>query len=41
VEYDNHVGLTGFQPAKVKKTESSTGRRVNASDGLAKTLKNL
>ena len=41
VEYDNHVGLSGYQPGKVKKTQSSTGKRVNASDGLAKTLKNL
>ena len=29
------------QQGKVKKTQSSTGKRVNASDGLAKTLKNL
>jgi len=41
VEYDNNVGLQGYQQSKVKKTQTSTGKRVNASDGLAKTLKNL
>ena len=41
VEYDTVVGLQGYQQGKVKKTQSSTGKRVNASDGLAKTLKNL
>jgi hypothetical protein len=37
VEYDMHVGLQGG----VKKTQSSTGKRVNASEGLKNTLKNL
>ena len=41
VEYDNNVGLQGYQQSKVKKTQASAGKRVNASDGLAKTLKNL
>ncbi len=41
VEYDNIVGLQGYQQGKVKKTQSSTGKRVNSSDGLAKTLKSL
>jgi hypothetical protein len=41
VEYDMHVGLQGYKQGGVKKTQSSTGKRVNASEGLKNTLKNL
>jgi len=41
IEYDMHVGLQGYKQGGVKKTQSSTGKRVNASEGLKNTLKNL
>jgi len=41
VEYDVHVGLGGNTQPKVQKTQSSTGKRVNSSEGLASTLKSL
>ena len=41
VEYDMHVGPNGTPQPKVQKTESTTGKRVNSSEGLANTLKNL
>ena len=41
VEYDMHVGLQGYKQGGVKKTQSTTGKRVNASEGLKNTLKNL
>ena len=41
VEYDMHVGFGGNTQPKVQKTQSSTGKRVNSSEGLASTLKNL
>ncbi len=41
VEYDMHVGLQGYKQGGVKKTQSTTGKRVTASAGLKNTLKNL
>jgi len=41
VEYDMWKRNGGTTLAKTKKTQSSTGKRVNASEGLKNTLKNL
>jgi len=41
VEYDMWKGKGGSTIPKTNKTKSSTGRTVNSSESLAKTLKNL
>ena len=41
VEYDKWLAAKGSTVPKVKKISSSTGKRVNASEGLLKTLKKL
>jgi len=41
VEYDKWKRDGGTTTTQTKKVQSTTGKRVNASDGLAKTLKNL
>ena len=41
VEYDIWLRNGGNTQSKVKKTQSSTGKRVNSSPGLQKMLKNL
>ena len=41
VEYDLWKEAGGNSVNKVKKTSTSTGRKVNASEGLTKMLKNL
>ena len=41
VEYDMWKQQGGEAAPKVNKTESSTGKRVNSSEGLASMLKNL
>ena len=41
VEYDKWLASKGNIAPKVKKTSSSTGKRVNSSEGLLKTLKKL
>jgi hypothetical protein len=41
VEYDKWKRNGGSTVAKTQKTQSSTGKRVNASEGLKNTLKNL
>ena len=41
VEYDMHVGLQGYKQGGVKKTQSTTGKRVNSSEGLKNALNNL
>ena len=41
VEYDKWLDSKGNTAPKVKKTSSSTGKRVNSSEGLLKTLKKL
>ena len=41
VEYDKWLAAKGSTVPKVKKTSSSTGKRVYASEGLLKTLKKL
>ena len=41
VEYDMWKGKGGSAIPKTNKTKSSTGRTVNSSESLAKTLKNL
>ena len=41
VEYDMWLNTGGNTQSKVTKTKSTTGRRVNSSDGLSNMLKNL
>jgi hypothetical protein len=41
VEYDIWLKTTGGATQKVKKTQASTGKRVNSSPGLQNMLKNL
>ena len=41
VEYDMWKGSGGNSTPKTNKTKSTTGRTVNSSESLAKTLKNL
>ena len=41
VEYDIWLKTTGGATSKVKKTQASTGKRVNSSPGLQNMLKNL
>ena len=41
VEYDMWKRNGGTSIPKTKKTQSSTGKRVNSSEGLNKMLKNL
>jgi hypothetical protein len=41
VEYDIWLKNTGGATQKVKKTQASTGKRVNSSPGLQNMLKNL
>ena len=41
VEYDIWLKSTGGATPKVQKTKSTTGKRVNSSDGLTNMLKNL
>ena len=41
VEYDIWLANGGSTTSKTKKTKSSTGKRVNASEGLTNMLKNL
>lgn len=41
VEYDIWKRAGGNTKQKIKKTESSTGKKVNSSEGLTKMLKNL
>lgn len=41
VEYDMWKGSGGKSTPKVSKSKSNTGRTVNSSESLAKTLKNL
>tara|TARA_R110002126_G_scaffold77705_1_gene193614 strand:- start:1118 stop:1297 length:180 start_codon:yes stop_codon:yes gene_type:complete len=41
VEYDIWLKSTGGATPKVQKTNSTTGKRVNSSDGLTNMLKNL
>ena len=41
VEYDQWKAAGGTSTAKTKKTEASTGKRVNSSPGLANMLKNI
>ena len=41
VEYDIWLANGGSTASKTKKTKSSTGKRVNASEGLTNMLKNL
>jgi hypothetical protein len=41
VEYDMWLSNGGNTQSKVTKSKSSTGKRINSSDGLSKMLKNL
>ena len=41
VEYDMWKAAGNTTAPKVKKTESSTGKKVNSSEGLTNMLKNL
>jgi len=41
VEYDKWLTNGGSTTPKAQKTKSSTGKRVNSSEGLTNMLKNL
>jgi hypothetical protein len=41
IEYDNWKSLGGSTENKAEKTKASTGRTVNASEGLMNLVKNI